>query len=180
MLAQMESTQVRHSLLAQAMQDSMPSLRRMAHGRLFKSGNLTLLDTTSLIQETFLKLAQSRGLAVADQQQFLGYCARTMRSLIVDYVRARGSEKRGLDAVHTELDTGFDHVQDQHNEAQILQLHDALCELSDLDPRMASIVEMRYFGGFLETEIAAALSIDERTVRREWQKARLFLFDALQ
>ncbi len=166
--------------LSQLMLQSLPTLRRMAHSRLFKSGDLTLLDTTSLVNETYLKLIEGNRLQQTDQQQFLAYCARTMRSLIIDYIRARQSEKRGSDAGHTELRTDINLPYNQDAETQILQLNDSLCALSDFDPRMAKVVEMRYFGGFLESEIASALSVDERTVRRDWEKARLFLRSSMQ
>jgi RNA polymerase sigma factor (TIGR02999 family) len=174
------NTQRRMGHLANLMQDSMPSLKRMAHSRLFKSGDLTLLDTTSLVNETFLKMAQNHRLELNDQQQFMAYCARTMRSLIIDYVRARNSEKRGSNPSSITITDAIELPNDYLETTQILRLNDALDELNRFDERVGSVVEMRYFGGFLESEIALTLNVDERTVRRDWQKAKLFLQEALQ
>jgi RNA polymerase sigma factor (TIGR02999 family) len=166
-------------LLEAAMQNALPDLKRIAHARLFDSGRLTLLGTTELVNETFLKLATQLGLVSNNRSEFLAYCSRTMRSIIIDYVRTRAREKRGAGANHTEMKTSLAPHGEDDACAQILQIHEAIDELAALDARMAKIVEMRYFGGFEDEEIAVALSITDRTVRREWQKARLFLAQSL-
>jgi len=102
-----------------------------------------------------------------------------MRSIIVDYARERTADKRGGSAEHTELRTELDAALPEGAE-QIVRVHDALLELESRDARLARVVEMRYFGGLSETEIAEALGVTERTVRRDWEKARLLLADALQ
>jgi RNA polymerase sigma factor (TIGR02999 family) len=163
------------------MQEALPELKRMAHRRLFNSGTLTLLSTTDLVNETFLKLSTNYGVVGVAQGEFLAYCARTMRSIIIDYVRARGRDKRGAGANHTALRTEIAGLNDANEDdsEQILRIHAAIDELSALDARMAKIVEMRYFAGFDDDEIATALGITDRTVRREWQKARLYLAQSL-
>jgi len=97
-----------------------------------------------------------------------------MRSVIVDAVRARQADRRGGGLAHQTLDTA---VADQlpAGDADVLRVHEALGELAQVEPRLAQVVEMRYFAGLRESEIAEALGVTERTVQRDWQKARLFL-----
>jgi len=102
-----------------------------------------------------------------------------MRSIIVDEVRKRHAERRGGSAAHVELDTGSIGAL-ATDDAQIVRVHEALDELASLDPRLARVVEMRYFAGLSEVEIASALDITERTVRRDWNKARTLLLEALR
>ena len=102
-----------------------------------------------------------------------------MRSVVVDYLRARAAERRGGRAHHVSLDTQIsDSV--PSDEAHVLQVHEALEELASVDARMVNVVEMKYFAGLGEREIAGALGVTERTVRRDWEKARLLLSAALR
>ena len=154
-------------------------LRQLAHSRLLKSGRLTLLDTTSLVHETFLRVARAGRLEISDPSQFLAYAARVMRSIVVDFVRQRLAERRGGDQGHVTLDTdSAGHLPSPEDE--IIRVNDALHELAKVDPRLTSVVEMRYFAGLSDDDIAAALGVNARTVRRDWQKARLLLSLALQ
>jgi RNA polymerase sigma factor (TIGR02999 family) len=100
-----------------------------------------------------------------------------MRSVIVDFARRRQAARRGGGSADVRLATDFGEM--SHGASEILRVHDALDEMAALDQRLASIVEMRYFGGMTESEIASAIGLNERTVRRDWEKARLFLRDAL-
>lgn len=162
------------ALFASAYQD----LRKLARMRLRGGGRNTVLDTTSLVHESYLRLARTGQLRVEDRTHFLRYASRAMRSVIVDLVRQRQAERRGGAAEHVTLTTragAGDHV----GERQILRVHEAVGELARHDPRMAQVVEMRYFGGLTETEIAEALDVTDRTVRRDWEKARLWLAEAL-
>ena len=103
-----------------------------------------------------------------------------MRSVIVDLVRQRQSDRRGGDAAFVTLTTQLGSaLAGEDGEREILRVHEALDELQSVDARMAQVVEMRYFAGMTETEIAAALGVTDRTVRRDWQQARLFLAEAL-
>jgi RNA polymerase sigma factor (TIGR02999 family) len=154
-------------------------LHKLARSRLRRSETITLLDTTSLVHESYLRFLNARELEFADRGRFFGYAASVMRSIVVDEVRKRHAERRGGAAEHVELDTGVaDSV--QTDEDQILRVHEALDELSALDPRLAQVVEMRYFAGLTEPDIAEALGVNERTVRRDWDKARTLLFSALR
>jgi len=156
-----------------------PELRRIAHSRL--AGNLRdgALDTTMLVHECYLKLRAAQRLQVEDRVHFFAYAATAMRSIIVDLARARRSERRGGDAVHLQLD---EELADSlpSAEQEILQVDEALEAIAQLDERLVRVVEMRYFVGLTDAEIAQTLDVTERTVRRDWQKARLLLASALQ
>lgn len=154
-------------------------LRGLARARLRKGSRNTLLDTTSLVHEAFLRFADAGRLHIGDRQHFLRYASHVMRSVIVDFVRERLAQRRGGDAVHVTLDSQIGEVPGT-GEREILQVHEALEELAQHDARLVQVVEMRYFAGMTETEIAAALGVNDRTVRRDWQKARLLLADALK
>jgi RNA polymerase sigma factor (sigma-70 family) len=164
-------------------------LRVIARARLRDGGRETLLDTTALVHEAYLRIVSSAvgpggdsgrssdsdaGSDAAMQPHYLAYASRAMRSVIVDFARKRQSERHGGDVLIVTL-TGT--LGEKHPAAadEILRVHEALQELAKIDGRLAQGVEMRYFGGLSEPEIAHALSISQRTVRRDWEKARLLL-----
>jgi RNA polymerase sigma factor (TIGR02999 family) len=156
-----------------------PDLRRIAHQRLRRGFPDPDLGTTALVHECYLKLHEIQRLDATDRAHFFAYSAAAMRSIIVDIARAKATERRGGHALHVTLDDelGFG---DPAAEDQIVRVHEALEEIGALDERLARLVEMRYFGGMTDPEIAAALDITDRTVRRDWQKARLLLAAALR
>lgn len=155
-----------------------PALRRLAHARLSRGGRHGTLDTTALVHECYLKLAGA-SLDVRNHGHFMAYASRAMRSIIVDYARHRLREKRGGDAAHETLNTTLlDGL--PGGDEQIVAVHEALEALAQRDARLAQVVEMRYFGGLSEQEIAASLGLTDRTVRRDWEKARLLLAAALR
>lgn len=165
----------RDALFAMLYQD----LRKLARSRLRLSETITLLDTTSLVHESYMRYLNARELAFADRGKFFAYAASVMRSIVVDEVRKRHAERRGGSAEHVQLDTGSVDAMATDDD-QIVRVHEALDELATLDPRLARVVEMRYFAGLTEVDIAGALGLTERTVRRDWNKARALLFDALK
>ncbi|HEX5687818.1 MAG TPA: ECF-type sigma factor [Ideonella sp.] len=156
-------------------------LRRLASARLHRGGRHTVLDTTALVHESYLRLARCSGITFEDRLRFMVYASRVMRSVIVDLVRRRLADRRGGDLIHVTLTTHFDDdLPADAAGAQILRVHEALEELAALDSRMAQVVQLRYFAGMTEPEIAQALGVTDRTVRRDWQQARLFLAHALR
>lgn len=165
--------------LRQVFDATYDDLRRLARMRLSKGGRGTLLDTTSLVHESYLRFADSGQLRIGDRQHFLRYASHVMRSVIVDLVRGRLAERRGGNAVHVTLDTQGSDVTCE-GESEILRVHDALDELGQYDARLVQVVEMRYFAGMTEVEIADALGVTDRTVRRDWEKARLLLAGLLK
>ncbi|MDZ7589312.1 MAG: ECF-type sigma factor [Rubrivivax sp.] len=153
-------------------------LRRLARARLRPHQTMTLLGTTSLVHEAYLKIVGSDALQVENRHHFFAYASRVMRSVIVDYARARAAERRGGGAEHVVLDTLLSgQIAAPENDA--LRVHEALAVLEQADPRLAQVAEMRFFGGLTEPEIAEALGLSERTVRRDWEKARLLLLAAM-
>jgi RNA polymerase sigma factor (TIGR02999 family) len=156
-----------------------PELRRIAHARLAGHQRRHQIDTTSLVHECYLKFVESQRLTPEDRAHFLSYAASTMRSIIVDAVRAGQAQRRGGDAEHVTLNTDVaERVAGAPGD--ILDLDAALAELARLDERLVRVVEMRYFCGMKDAEIAQALGVTDRTVRRDWEKARLVLAHALR
>lgn len=155
-----------------------PELRRIAHLRLRRGFPDPDLGTTALVNECYLKLRSAQRMDATDRAHFFSYTATAMRSIIVDIARAKATERRGANAVHATLDDELGGT-DRAAEEEILRVHEALQQVSALDERLGRLVEMRYFGGLSDPEIAAALGITDRTVRRDWQKARLLLSAAL-
>src|SRR5215212_8968356 len=144
-------------------------LRRLARSRLARGGRHVLLDTTSLVHESFLKLQGAGRLRIEDRNHFLAYAATAMRSVVIDFVRKRASEKRGGGAEHITLNTD---VAEQlgASDDEILEVHNALEALDKIDARLVKVVEMRYFAGLTDDEIGAALEMSARTVRRDWDR----------
>jgi len=164
--------------LGQVFDAAYGDLRELAHIRLARGGRGGSLDTTALVHESYLRFANAGQLALTDRQHFMRYASHVMRSVIVDLARASKSERRGGDVAQVTLNTALgDGVAE--GEEQILRVHEALEELGAIDARLVQVVEMRYFAGMTEVEIAEALGVTDRTVRRDWEKARLLLAKAL-
>jgi RNA polymerase sigma factor (TIGR02999 family) len=156
-----------------------PELRQLAHARLRRAGPLTLLDTVGLLHEAYVRLVRAGTLDVASRGHFLAYAARAMRSVVIDFARARQAERRGGKHRDVTLDTAI--AEDAGDgEEQVLRVHEALEELAQVDERLVRVVEMRYFAGLTEQEIGEALGVPERTVRRDWEKARVLLAVAMK
>jgi RNA polymerase sigma factor (TIGR02999 family) len=148
--------------------------RRQLNGQ--KGGTL---DTTALVHESYFKMIRSQHAEFADRAHFFAYAATAMRSVVVDYARQRLSQKRGGDLQRVsefpEDLTGIVNIGEE-----MLHLDNALQKLSEVDKRLAQVVELRYFAGLSEANIGELLDCSERTVRRDWQKARMFLLAELQ
>jgi RNA polymerase sigma factor (TIGR02999 family) len=149
-------------------------LRALAHRQLRKraAARDQMLCTTALVNETWVKLARA-GAAANDREHFLAMSARAMRMIVVDEARRQLSAKRGGDQLRVTLDEG--HEAEAHGADDLIALDQAMQRLAEADPRLAQVVELRYFSGMTEVEIAAQLGVTERTVRRDWRKARAFL-----
>jgi len=156
-----------------------PELRHLAHTRLAGHRRGTSMETTVLLHECYLRLLQAGSLKPADRAHFIAYAAHVMRSVVIDAVRAARRERRGGGAEHVTLDTAIaDAVAQPHEE--LLDVDRALDDLARLEPRLAQVVEMRYFAGLKDAEIGEILGVTDRTVRRDWEKARLLLAHALK
>jgi RNA polymerase sigma factor (TIGR02999 family) len=154
-------------------------LRELAHQRLRRSPRSTLLETGALVNECYMRLVKVGELNATDRTHFLGYAARVMRSIVVDFARQRLAQRRGGDAPHITAGTDIPDPA-AASEEEIVRVDDALQELARLDARLVQVVELKYFGGLNSEEIAAALGIAERSVRRDWQKARVLLHEELK
>jgi RNA polymerase sigma factor (TIGR02999 family) len=150
-------------------------LRRMAQREL-RRGSAATLSPTTLLHETFLNISQRESLAFTDASQFMSYAARAMRGLIVDYVRRRQTTKRGGMLRITALPTELPYAVDSDPAlSRIEELNHALDELALVDPRLAECVDLKFFCGFTFWQIAQFKRVSERTVRRQWSKARVLL-----
>jgi RNA polymerase sigma factor (TIGR02999 family) len=137
------------------------------------------LDATALVHEAYLKLIGRREAKFDDRAHFFAYAASAMRSVVVDYARQRMAQKRGGD-LHRVTDLPEDVEGGLRLDEDMLGLDTALTRLANVDQRLAQIVELRYFAGLSELEIAELLKRSERSIRRDWQKARLFLLASLK
>jgi RNA polymerase sigma factor (TIGR02999 family) len=154
-------------------------LHQLAHNRLSRNKRTPQLDTTSLVHESYLRCVKAGQLDVEDRAHFLAYAAKVMRSIIVDFARRRHAERHGGGADPVTLNT--DLAESVHaSEDEIIRVDDALKDLARLDERLVHVVEMRFFAGLSEAEIAGVLGVNERTIRRDWDKARLLLQAALR
>lgn len=164
--------------LQELFESTYAELRTIARARLRPHRDGRPLDTCALVHETFLRLANARNMRVEQRAQFFCYASQVMRSVIVDTLREQRAQRRGGDQVHEALPTQLPAFVDG-SDREVLRVHDALARLAQHDQRLVDVVQMRYFAGMTEPEIALALDINERTVRRDWEKARLLLLEAL-
>jgi RNA polymerase sigma factor (TIGR02999 family) len=153
-------------------------LRALAHLQLARLRPGDTLQTTALVHEAYLKLLGTARPAWNDRRHFFAVASRAMRQISVDYARTRAAQKRGGNTPALTLDEQRLPVADRPHELVLLDR--ALTELESLSERPARVVELRFFGGLSVEEAAAVMNVSERTVKREWQKARAFLFDALR
>ena len=152
-------------------------LRRIARGRLKREPDGHTLDTTGLVHEAYIKLIDVTRVEWRDRVHFLSMAARAMRRILIDYARQHRAARRGGGAVVLELNDML--LAADHQSDTLLLLDDALERLGALNERLVRVVECRYFTGMTEQETAAALGITDRTVRRDWIKARGWLQKAL-
>jgi RNA polymerase sigma factor (TIGR02999 family) len=162
--------EARNALFAAAYSE----LHRLARSRLREGGRNTVLDTTCLVHEAYLRFVNAGELRAEDRRGFFAYASQVMRSVIVNSIRERIAKKRGGVWRPLTLSTQPP-VNVAGDEETILRVHEALEALQQADPRLAEVAQMRYFGGYSEQEIAETLDVSERTVRRDWEKARLLL-----
>ncbi|MCO6511695.1 MAG: sigma-70 family RNA polymerase sigma factor [Aridibacter famidurans] len=149
-------------------------LRRLAHAYMRRQRSDHTLQTTALVNEAYMRLIDSSQVRWQDRNHFFAMSARLMRRILVDFARAKNAQKRGGGDQKVTFDEELP-VSDS-KEADLLALDDALTRLAELDERQSRIVELKYFGGLTEEEIAEYLEISARTVRRDWSVARAWLY----
>jgi RNA polymerase sigma factor (TIGR02999 family) len=152
-------------------------LRRLARREAGRAGPGVGVSATTLIHEAYLDMSQRHALAFPDRAHFLAYAARAMRAVAIDRARAQGALKRGGGLDITSLDT--EAGESVANPVTLSEIGMALDELADVDPALANVVDLKFFCGLSFAEIAALQGTSERTVQRQWQKARLLLFRIL-
>ncbi len=150
-------------------------LRALAHRQLGREGRGTL-NTTAVVHEAYLRLV-GNDLAPEDRRHFFNLAARAMRHIIIDHARRHLAKKRGGGAPHSMLEENDVAVEARAEE--LIDLNSALERLGALDERLGHVVELRFFAGLSVEETASSLGVGERTVKRDWRKARAFLFDEL-
>jgi RNA polymerase sigma factor (TIGR02999 family) len=153
-------------------------LRRLARVYLKNERSDHTLQPTALVHEAFLKLIDQRGINWQNRAHFYGIAARLMRRILVDHARAHSAEKRGGGMPNVEFEEAGIFPQQQRR-VDLISLDEALERLAKLDIRKSKVVEMRFFGGLNEDEIAECLSVSRKTVMRDWQMAKLWLYSEL-
>jgi RNA polymerase sigma factor (TIGR02999 family) len=155
-----------------------PELRRIAEAHMRRERRDHTLQATGLVSEFFVHVARSAAFTTRTKAQFLMVASVAMRRLLVDYARARRTEKRGGRLVRVDIDNA-DAGADTNYE-DLIAIDDLLGQLAQSDARLAQIVELRFFGGLTNAEIAEIFGVTERTVKRDWQMARAWLFSQLR
>ena len=151
-----------------------PELRRIAELRMRRERRDHTLQATALVNEFVTQLYSHSQMVLKDKSHLLAIASQAMRRILVDYARAHNSGKRSGHLIKVELATIKEPVTGQFSD--VLEIDELLTQLAAEEPRMASIVELRYFGGLSNTEVAGILHITERTVKRDWQVARAWLY----
>ena len=153
-------------------------LHRLAKRELARRGSPQSLSVTTLLHEAYLDIATREGDCFPDRPRFMGYAARVMRGLIIDHARSRNAIKRGGEFQITSLET--DAVEHSVDAKELSSISDALDQLAKMEPELAELVDLKFFCGFTFAEIAALRNLSERTVQRNWEKARIYLHRSLR
>lgn len=152
-------------------------LRRIAKNGLARHGAPVSLSATTLVHQAYIEIAGREGVSFPDRNRFMGYAARVMRGLIIDHARSRCAQKRGGQFEIMAIGTDVDNVP---NCRELVQISDALDELAKIEPSLAEVVDLKFFCGFSFSEIAAMKDVSERTIQREWEKARIYLHRSIR
>ncbi len=152
-------------------------LHRLARRQLARNAADMTLGTTTLLHEAYLDIARREGSVFPDRGRFMAYAARVMRNVIIDHVRNRKAHKRGGQFELTSLQSEV--ADPAAGERGLARIGDAVDALAGVDPALAQVVDLKFFCGFSFAEIAAMRGVSERTVQRQWEKARLYLHDAI-
>jgi RNA polymerase sigma factor (TIGR02999 family) len=158
--------------------DLYAQLRQIAQSALRRGGPQLTVSPTTLLHEAYLNISDRDALAFPDRARFMAYASRAMRRLVIDFVRERRALKRGAGFEITSIPTEAAGLAGESLDLQ--RISDALDELATVNAALAELVDLHFFCGFSFAEIAALLDLSERTVMRDWNKARLYLYDVLR
>jgi RNA polymerase sigma factor (TIGR02999 family) len=147
-------------------------LHRLAKRELARRGVPVSLGATTLLHQAYIEMAGQERTSFPDHARFMGYAARVMRGLIIDHARSRHAQKRGGQFEITSLET---EIENAANGPELIRISEALDELSKADLLLSEVVDLKFFCGFTFAEIGAMKGISERTVQRQWEKARIYL-----
>jgi RNA polymerase sigma factor (TIGR02999 family) len=147
-------------------------LHRISKRELARQGGMVSLSATTLLHQAYIEIAAKDGSSFPDNGKFMAYVSRVMRGLIIDHARNRCAQKRGGQFHITSTGAALEHASDEH---ELTRIGEALDELAKIDASLAEIVDMKFFCGFTFAEIAAMKDVSERTVQRQWEKARIYL-----
>lgn len=153
-------------------------LHRVAKRELARHSASVTLSATTLLHEAYLDMAARDGPSFPDQGRFMGYAARVMRRLVIDHARNRQAQKRGGRFEITSL--ASDVAENAIDDRELARISDALDELAQVEPALAEIVDLKFFCGFTLAEIAGIRGVSERTVQRNWEKARIYLHRSIR
>jgi RNA polymerase sigma factor (TIGR02999 family) len=154
-------------------------LHRLAEHALRRDGGMITVGPTTLLHEAYLNIAGRSDVAFTDRSRFLAYASRAMRGLVIDYARRRQAVKRGRMLEITLSGDETPSAEATRSAEELVRLGDVLGELAGLEPSLAEVIDLHFFCGFSFVEIAALRRVSERTVQRDWRKARLLLHRAL-
>ena len=152
-------------------------LHRIAKRELARQGAAVSLGTTTLLHQAYVEMAEREGISFPDRARFMGYAGRVMRGLIIDHARRRHAQKRGgqFELTSTETDPACAPI-----DRDLTRISDALDELAKSDAPLAELVDLKFFCGLTFAEIASLRGISERTVQRQWEKARIYLHRSIR
>jgi RNA polymerase sigma factor (TIGR02999 family) len=153
-------------------------LHRLAKRELRRNGAAVSLGATTLLHEAFLDISAREGMHFPDRGRFMAYASRAMRGLIIDFTRNRQAQKRGGGFEITSLKT--DTPEAIPDDAELASIGDALDDLASVEPALAEVVDLKFFAGFSFADIAAMRGVSERTIQRDWEKARIYLHYSLR
>lgn len=152
-------------------------LLRLAKSELARHGAPMSLSATTLLHNAYIEIAGRDGTSFPDRNRFMGYAARVMRGLIIDHARNRCAQKRGAQFEITSLGT---EVENPADDRELTRISEALDELAKAEPSVAEVVDLKFFCGFSFAEIGAMRDVSERTVQRQWEKARIYLYHSIR
>ncbi len=178
LIALMEAAERGSKAAADALFSALYSeLRRLAKCELARHGAPMSLGATTLLHKAYIEIAGKDGTSFPDHNRFMGYAARVMRGLIIDHARNHQAQKRGGQFEITSLGAELEHPVDNR---KLVRISDALDELAKAEPTLAEIVDLKFFCGFSFADIAAMRDVCERTIQRQWEKARIYLHRSIR
>ncbi|WP_086929468.1 ECF-type sigma factor [Agarilytica rhodophyticola] len=166
-----------HEGIAEIYSAVYDQLKALARKQLQQSWSNNTISTTVLVNETYLKLIKSQKLEITNRAHFFAIAATAMRQILINYAEQKKAQKRGGDWLQVTYQETL--IQSQHKLETLLAVSEAVEQIRSIDTRLAELIELRFFAGLTESEIAEIFGVNERTLRRNWAKAKMLLAKAL-